>query len=406
MDAIPTLTGGPLGWACAALLALLMPLTAFSFVCFRRGQKEAEYKRITRALGYRIEEHDEEEPAGENGCPPAYVPSISKEYRAWDYVAPVAFATILTFIGAAVLIQGPSFVGREEFHLLLDAPHLLHSDLDTEPNGKLVGLLVIGLAFIGAYIWSAQALYRRVTTLDLPPNAYYGIGIRILFSVFVALMVYYLFPEEGGKLTDPALMAVTVFLAGMFPERALRYLQERVQIVPRKRSERAHPLPLAMIQGVQLFERVRLAEIGIDNAQNLAKSNFVEVLLRTPFNPREIIDWIGQARLYLFFTEEIRELRKAGVRTIFDFRKIATDDALLQNLADITQISTAKLCLVRAVILDDPDVKRLEEALEILLGHACHPADRPAAGKGGKTEKPKGPPAPYAPPASTPVATA
>ena len=345
-----------LGWVGVALLTSFIPLTAYSFYCYRRDQKCEEYNRIIEALGYHTKNA------------PAYVPSINKEFERKDYYLPVAFASVITFLGAMVLIQGPSLVGEQTLSLLLEGPTITSHKLSEGNTAKLVGMLVIALSFTGAYIWSAQSLYRRLSTLDLPPSTYYGIGVRMLFSVFVSLMIYYLFPLENGAIKHPAILAVTVFISGMFPERALRYLQEKARIHPTNDQAKAHPLPLAMIQGVQLFERVRLAEIGIDNAQNLAKANFIEVLLRTPFNPREVIDWIGQARLYLFFTDEIAEMRKAGVRTIFDFKKMAQTRAHLDELAKLTGISIEKLDIVTAVLDNDPDIARLEHAIAVLLG--------------------------------------
>jgi len=348
-----------LSWGSILLLASFIPLTAFSFYHYRREQKVDEYNRIIEALGYNSENA------------PAYVPSISKEFGKRDYFLPVGFAFVVAFLGATVLIQGPNLLGNSNISILLDGPSIATGALsaDKADTTKLMGMLVIGLSFIGAYIWSAQSLYRRLSTLDLPPSAYYGIGVRILFSIFVSLMVFYLsLDTKTGKVEAPGILAVTVFLAGMFPERALRYLQEKARFLPNKKQDKAHPLPLAMIQGIQLFERVRLAEIGIDNAQNLAKANFIELLLRTPFNPREAIDWIGQARLYLFFTEEIVELRKTGVRTIFDFRKIAQDKALLKEIGQLANIPITKLNIVANITANDVDIARLEYAIFILLG--------------------------------------
>src|SRR6266487_5574137 len=83
---------------------------------------------------------------------------------------------------------------------------------------------------------------------------------------------------------------------------------------------RADDLPLEMIEGINIAHKIRLNEIGIDNAQNLAEANLLELLIRTPFKPRLLIDWIGQARLYIYFKNDIVNLRKSGIRTIIDLK--------------------------------------------------------------------------------------
>lgn len=345
----------PWDWAAVVVLTSFMPLTAVTFLEYRLPRKAEEYEKILGMLGFR----------GENG--PAYVPSVQNEYKRLDYVLPVFFATTVTFLGAMTLLVAPKLAGYPNVSLILQGPAI--ASMKVPDAIKLYGMLVIGLAFIGAYLWSVQNLFRRLTILDLPPTAYYSIGIRILFSIFVALMVYYFSMTDNGEtVASPRVLAVLVFLCGMFPQRGLQYLEELIRFRPETSGKKAHPLSLAMIEGIELFERVRLNEISIDNAQNLAQANMVELILRTPFNPRRIIDWIGQARLFLFFTEEIDTLRKAGVRTIFDLKDLGGNAETLALVERQTHIAMDKLTIVNTVIQQDPDIQQLEESVRKLLG--------------------------------------
>ena len=47
-----------------------------------------------------------------------------------------------------------------------------------------------------------------------------------------------------------------------------------------------------MLEGITQFHKVRLSELGIENIQNLVKASLVELILKTPYKPRQIIDWI------------------------------------------------------------------------------------------------------------------
>lgn len=376
-----------MGIAGVVLLTSFMPLTAYSFFNYRLKQKADEYQRILNQLGY----------TGANA--PAYVPAISKEYTSNDYVMPVSFATFMTLLGSLVLVMGPRIVHHPEISLVLLGPKLATIFAKGEPElgVQLQTMLIIAMAFSGAYVWSIQNVFRRLATIDLPPGAYYSVGVRMLFSIFVALILYYLsMPLAPGSgvgtpFTDsgsiPAPLApgsdiltslaptsyannalpVIAFLAGMFPQRALQYIQERVHFTSQT-EKRSDPLPLNMIEGIEIFQRLRLGELGIDNAQNLAQANGIELLLRTPFNPRLIWDWIGQARLYLYFKEDMQKIRKVGVRTIFDFAKLAQDEDRLTMMAMSAEIPIERMKVVAELVHDDADLRTLQEGANKLLG--------------------------------------
>ena len=75
----------------------------------------------------------------------------------------------------------------------------------------------------------------------------------------------------------------------------------------------------------------------LDDSENLANANLLELLIRTPFNPRLLIDWISQAKLYLLFRDKIYTLREARVRTIFDFDKAMSDQEARANLFSLVE---------------------------------------------------------------------
>lgn len=332
-------------------LSLFIPLTAFSFYRYRLGRKEEEYDKIISTL--KLEE---------TGASLS-VPAIKNEYSSVDYVLPVFFSTALCLLGFTALFFGTSF-GLDSKHLLLSGTY---SGLDIE-GYQTMSLCALTYAFLGSYIWSVQNIFRRLVTIDLPPGAYYTIGIRIILSAFIALAIRHLLYSVPGDSQSYAMgsLPVVAFLTGMFPERGIHYLKERVKIFSDKGIPRADNLPLDMIEGINIFHKVRLEEVGIDNAQNLAKANLVELLVRTPFKPKEIIDWIGQARLYLYFKSEVKKLRGVGIRTIFDFKIIGSAEGQLSEVAQSTEISELRLNSVYQIIKDDPGVDRLFNAANTL----------------------------------------
>ena len=114
-----------------------------------------------------------------------------------------------------------------------------------------------------------------------------------------------------------------------------------------------------------MFNKIRLAEIGIDNAQNLALANFTETVLKTPFNPRMILDWIAQAKLYIIVKDGIVELRKVGIRSVFGLIAACQDDQMEQLNTLSGKIGT-DLSMVCKDLKERPDIQDLLEIREKL----------------------------------------
>lgn len=131
-------------------------------------------------------------------------------------------------------------------------------------------------------------------------------------------------------------------------------------------TEKADELPLGMIEGINMFHRVRLSEVGVDNAQNLASASLVELMLRTPFRSSQLIDWIAQAKLYVHFKSNIGRLRDLGIRTIFDFKSVCGIDNKIPRIAQETTMSQVLLESVYQQIKDDPRIAALSEARDKL----------------------------------------
>jgi hypothetical protein len=354
------------------VLSGFVPATAFSFYQFRLPKKEEEYKEIVKRLGHNGRDSNDN---------PIYSPNIKNEYDPKDYIVPVSLATVVCALCAIVLIMGTRLIdtsnGRE-LNLILMGPAIANGIKDPNLATQLNGILIIAMAFMGSYIWTIQNLLRRLATIDLPPSTYYSITIRIMMSVFVALLFYYFFQptlstslptqENGDILMSMELLTVFAFFAGMFPQRALQYLQEHTRLPWRHEEKGADPLPMNMIQGAGIFQRLRLAEVGIDNAQNLAAANLIELLLRTPFNPRQLIDWIVQAKLYIHFKGNTLKLRNIGIRTAFDLVTVGKQENRLTELANQTKIPAIHIQNVYDILSVDPDIRMLECANKQLAG--------------------------------------
>ncbi|WP_126456858.1 hypothetical protein [Sulfuriflexus mobilis] len=326
-----------------------------------------------------------------------------------DYILPVIFASITAMLGSILLVYGPSFVDKSfsKVSIVMDGPFYFEktdgqtdtkkitldsvakelgkitdekvtkitdekeegSILNARETGRftdlckgvdncknkirtLQNLQVSVFAFMGAFIWSLTYIMRRLYVIDLDSNAFYSVGVRIILSNFIAIIFFLAF-EDKILTSFPGWIPAIAFFVGWFPRRVFQYMKEKVFYLIGMRAKEARSLPLEMIQGTQLFQRTRLSEAGIDDTENMANANLLELLIRTPFNPRLLIDWIAQAKLYLIFRDKIYTLREAKIRTIFDFVDVMRDDSsraiLIKLLEKIQKDKGAKKNKIKVI---------------------------------------------------------
>jgi hypothetical protein len=203
-------------------------------------------------------------------------------------------------------------------------------------------------AFLGAYFYAVQMLYRRFVRRDLRANAYVSISQRIILAVvgiWAVLQVFSALPgsfffTEGGKGQHDSLLVIG-FVVGAFPpiawqvmQAAFRKLTRAEVLVPSLNS----PMPLRELDGLTVWHEGRLEEEDIENVQNMATANLVELMLHTRYPPDRIVDWVDQAMLYTQLGKEniapkdaagtaVKRLQGHGIRTasslvaVYDMRE-------------------------------------------------------------------------------------
>jgi hypothetical protein len=330
------------------LLYLFLPLNALTYLFFRLHRRKFEVDRILDAL--HLEPKDER----------AYKKAYGDDRSGYHFFLSVTYASVVSCIGLALL-----FLGHEMFHfgeLGGEFPSIhLGDDVEFPVKGSR---FICGMAFLGAYMWGIQYTFRRYTLNDLTPALYYSLSVRMILAAVVALLLYNAYgivdiatdDGSGGGLTSQ-IWPVLAFLIGMFPQRGLHWLTERLPFLSSGTSATVRETPLEMIEGIEIHDKMRLQELGIDTCYDLAVADFVPLILNTSYSARQLVDWILQAKLCIYFGDAVKDLRQLGIRTIIDLEHLTQKD--VEGLARDTAATESALHRARKSVQDDVEIKRL-----------------------------------------------
>ncbi|TPQ43061.1 hypothetical protein C2U70_00110 [Bradyrhizobium guangdongense] len=188
----------------------------------------------------------------------------------------------------------------------------------------------VQLAFLGAYFFSLQMLFRRYVLEDLGGSAYVAISLRIILAV-IGIWAF-----TAVSSANEHLLLLAGFVFGVFPRVLWQVMEQMFKkaagvILPSMISQ----LPISDLDGLTVWHEVRLEEEDIENIPNMATADIVELLLNTRLPPERIIDWIDQAILYTQLGPQPKPKEGGNAREKLRTHGIRTASSLLWASAEV-----------------------------------------------------------------------
>ncbi|MCZ6788487.1 MAG: hypothetical protein O7D33_00850 [Chloroflexi bacterium] len=254
----------------------------------------------------------------------------SEAFRPERYAVPLFLATLTAVVGSILVVFSNGFAVIESLATV----------------GKITSVLAqislahpVAFGFLGAYFFSLQYLLRRYLARDLTPAVYMHLVVRT-WIVMILTFVYTTIrnPVTGDGVPVWARDVVLVsFVGGVIPNIIWQSLRNRALLVlGNVGNGETLEMPFGKIQGLNNWQQARLLEAGVENAQNLAMADVVELMVTTRLGAVCLLDWIDQAMLYIHVGDEIEQYRSQGIRTasayVLSFS--ASESNVLDNRGD------------------------------------------------------------------------
>lgn len=238
------------------------------------------------------------------------------------------FTILLLMFSTAILAMGWILTIAPSDPLPVAATSLVNFfDIKTSP---------FTLGFLGIYFFAINMVFRRYVRADLTPKTYANITVRMLVA-FVLVWAINVLP---GFSDDSSGFLALAFTIGVFPENGFRLIRDAARNFIKRVSpgsqnqdqDNDEKYPLTALEGLHKYDQARLLEEGIENIENLAHHNLVELLAYTRIPSERLIDMFDQSILYLHLglfddkdgsgSKLLQKLKSLGVRTATDLTKL------------------------------------------------------------------------------------
>ncbi len=203
---------------------------------------------------------------------------------------------------------------------------------------KIPFYISLTFGIMGALLFCLSDAISRFNNADLYPKIYIFYIARFVVSAGLAIALSPLKMDELPVI----LVALIFFSVGYFPERAIKYIDEKFSQYLGVKSGYYKPIPLGAIEGLSPEVSFRFRQNGIMDVQHLALADIGVLEDNLPYSRNMLLDWIDQAILRLRFPDEIELLKKFEIRTALDLDSYDPSEGKINNLVKINKVTEAE----------------------------------------------------------------
>ena len=215
-------------------------------------------------------------------------------------------------------------------------------------------------SLLGAFVWVAQDHLDRLRRRDFTRHDIFNSIFRMLIAVPFGASLGAFFQDVAG--------VPLAFLLGTFPTTTIVRFGRRIasqNLALREDVVLANELE--RLQGLAKADAERLADEGIASIQQLAWCDPLDLAIRTNIDFNNIVDWVSQSLLWIYFEEKTPELYKLSLRgaqevvALLDAEQGAKDHvaAVITEAVKVLGISEPAVRATLMQVREDPYTKFL-----------------------------------------------
>ena len=257
----------------------------------------------------------------------------------FSYVLLAAFALTLSFALGAYVLQVPT-----------------PATIAKKVPSLQAGAVALGWVTVGAYLFTALAIVRRLYTSALTGKFLLATALRV--GAIQALVFGVGSTNLFADVLQTSFGLGLFILMGWFPLWTFAFGRRRAQAVLQIEGS-CEKLPLCLIDGVDEDIIERLEELGVWDVQHVATSDPGELTIRTLYPIHRVLDWIDQAILIIYVRRKIGLFREFGIRGAMDFLDVcerapsAAQPTVLSQIAARTGVSEIALANISHILSND-----------------------------------------------------
>lgn len=277
---------------------------------------------------------------------------FDENYGAQAFETPLAFVTVLYLVGWLIVLVPNALTGGHPGTGIGGLTILVKDGFKGYIPAVVSQLNLVSAAFLGAYLFSAQSLFRRYVSSDFKPTAISQAALRVITAWLVAFLLA-LVPVKAllpaaDEATVSSWLKVLGFFSGLFSLEVLGGVWElTTKAFPwlQNRMRGTSELPnaeLTDLDGVDNWHVDRLDEAGIRYVRGLATADFLDLLISVRMPTETLVDWVDQALLRMHVTRETwQAFQKTSLRTASDFLDAVGDEAQRTKLVAVLEAHKA-----------------------------------------------------------------